>query len=101
MIPLKNIDIINKTNTSYSLYAAVIENVINIDTNNKFTCSLFGNIYLNTNTIDWVNYSKRCQLIIYFKSKFALNSFLTSRKVDCRYFTRPYLSKEVITHGKI
>ena len=96
-----NIDIINKTNTSVSIYAAVIENVSNVDKNNKFICSLFGNIDLNTNTIDWVDYSKRSQLIIYFKSKFALNSFLTLRRVDRKYFTRPYLTKEVITHGKI
>ena len=91
-----NIDIINKTNTSVSIYAAVIENVSNVDKNNKLICSLFGNIDLNTNTIDWVDYSKRSQLIIYFKSKFVLNSFLKSRRVD-----RKYLTKEVITHGKI
>ena len=62
---------------------------------------MFGNIDLKTDTIDWVDYSKRRQLIIYFKSEFALNSCLTSRRVDRGYFTRPYLTKEVITHGKI
>ena len=96
-----NIYIINKTNTSVSIYAAVIENVSNVDKNNKYICSLFGNIDLNTNTIDWVDYSKRSQLIIYLKSKFALNSFLTLRRLDRKYFTRSYLTKEVITHGNI
>ena len=71
----------------------LLENVSNVDKNNNFICSLFGNIDLNTNTIDWVDYSKRSQLIIYLKSKFALNSFSTSRRVDRRYFTKPYLTK--------
>ena len=96
-----NIEIINKTNTSVSIYDAVIENVSNVDKNNKFICSLFGNIDLNTNTIDWDDYSKRSQLIINFKSKFALKPFLTSRRIDRGYFTRPYLTTEVITHGKM
>ena len=47
-----NRDIINETNTSISLYADVIENVSNVDKNNKLICSLFDNIDLNTNTID-------------------------------------------------
>ena len=60
-----NIDIKNKTNTSSRVHAVVIENVSTVDQNNKCICYLFDNIDLNTNTIDWVDYSKRSKLIIY------------------------------------